>query len=102
MLSYTFSIQTECSDFLIVNMASGPLQTVPYVNTPSLVSNTTHSQTLQSYLFIFLPTVLNDKSMPKLVKKKRKNIVKSAADVYWYLPQDMPNDLGELNVSIIQ
>lgn len=58
------------------------------------------SQPAPTALFTFSSAALGAAPMPKSVKKKKK-VVKKAAEIYRFLPREMPSDLGGLRVCII-
>ena len=58
----------------------------------------TTSQPLPPTLFTFSSAAIADAPMPKSVKKPKKPVVKAKAEIYCYLPREMPQDMGGLQV----
>lgn len=56
------------------------------------------AQPMPANTFAFSPAAIAPTSMPKSVKKKKKPVVKAKAEIYRYLPQEMPLDMGGLHV----
>lgn len=56
-------------------------------------------QPAQTPLYTFSAAALEAAPMPKSLKKR--NVVKKAAEIYRFLPREMPSDLGGLQVCVI-
>ena len=64
---------------------------------PQPMSQAVAPQALPTTMFTFSSAAIPDTAVPKSVKKK-KPVVKAKAEIYRFLPREMPSDMGGLQV----